>query len=228
MYEIELQEEAILPRERLLAKGPEQLSNQELLAILLRTGNRHHSVFELAQLILQGIKDLSQLKSMTIQELQEIKGIGLVKAIELQAMMELGQRIATANVMKKDRILSARSLAEKKMLEMGDLKQEQLVAIYLDTQNQVLLEKVIFIGCVNRSIAEPREILHHGIRLMATSLILVHNHPSGNIFPSRQDDQFTEVIQDASQLLGIRLLDHLIVSKSNYYSYREQSDILEN
>ena len=197
MYSISFQEDSLLPRERLAKEGVEALSNQELLAILLRTGTRQASVFEIAQKVLSNLSSLTDLKKMTLQELQSLSGIGRVKAIELQAMIELGHK-----------------------------KQEHLVALYLNTQNQIIHQQTIFIGSATRSIAEPREILHYAIKHMATSLILVHNHPSGAVAPSRNDDHVTKLVKEACDLMGIVLLDHLIVSHSSYFSYREKTDLI--
>lgn len=209
MYSISFQEDSLLPRERLAKEGVEALSNQELLAILLRTGTRQASVFEIAQKVLNNLSSLTDLKKMTLQELQSLSGIGRVKAIELQAMIELGHRIH-----------------KHETLELGDKKQEHLVALYLNTQNQIIHQQTIFIGSVTRSIAEPREILHYAIKHMATSLILVHNHPSGAVAPSQNDDHVTKLVKEACELMGIVLLDHLIVSHSNYFSYREKTDLI--
>ncbi|CMX69939.1 DNA repair protein RadC [Streptococcus pneumoniae] len=189
MYSISFQEDSLLPRERLAKEGVEALSNQELLAILLRTGTRQVSVFEIAQKVLNNLSSLTDLKKMTLQELQSLSGIGRVKAIELQAMIELGHRIHKHETLEMESILSSQKLAKKMQQELGDKKQEHLVALYLNTQNQIIHQQTIFIGSVTRSIAEPREILHYAIKHMATSLILVHNHPSGAVAPSQNDDQ---------------------------------------
>lgn len=188
MYSISFQEDSLLPRERLAKEGVEALSNQELLAILLRTGTRQASVFEIAQKVLNNLSSLTDLKKMTLQELQSLSGIGRVKAIELQAMIELGHRIHKHETLEMESILSSQKLAKKMQQELGDKKQEHLVALYLNTQNQIIHQQTIFIGSVTRSIAEPREILHYAIKHMATSLILVHNHPSGAVAPSQNDD----------------------------------------
>ncbi|VKZ31457.1 DNA repair protein RadC [Streptococcus pneumoniae] len=224
MYSISFQEDSLLPRERLAKEGVEALSNQELLAILLRTGTRQASVFEIAQKVLNNLSSLTDLKKMTLQELQSLSGIGRVKAIELQAMIELGHRIHKHETLEMESILSSQKLAKKMQQELGDKKQEHLVALYLNTQNQIIHQQTIFIGSVTRSIAEPREILHYAIKHMATSLILVHNHPSGAVAPSQNDDHVTKLVKEACELMGIVLLDHLIVSHSNYFSYREKKD----
>ena len=226
MYSISFQEDSLLPRERLAKEGVEALSNQELLAILLRTGTRQASVFEIAQKVLSNLSSLTDLKKMTLQELQSLSGIGRVKAIELQAMIELGHRIHKHETLEMESILSSQKLAKKMQQELGHKKQEHLVALYLNTQNQIIHQQTIFIGSATRSIAEPREILHYAIKHMATSLILVHNHPSGAVAPSRNDNHVTKLVKDACDLMGIVLLDHLIVSHSNYFSYREKTDLI--
>lgn len=226
MYSISFQEDSLLPRERLAKEGVEALSNQELLAILLRTGTRQASVFEIAQKVLSNLSSLTDLKKMTLQELQSLSGIGRVKAIELQAMIELGHRIHKHETLEMESILSSQKLAKKMQQELGHKKQEHLVALYLNTQNQIIHQQTIFIGSATRSIAEPREILHYAIKHMATSLILVHNHPSGAVAPSRNDDQVTKLVKEACDLMGIVLLDHLIVSHSGYFSYREKTDLI--
>ena len=226
MYSISFQEDSLLPRERLAKEGVEALSNQELLAILLRTGTRQASVFEIAQKVLNNLSSLTDLKKMTLQEFQSLSGIGRVKAIELQAMIELGHRIHKHETIEMESILSSQKLAKKMQQELGDKKQEHLVALYLNTQNQIIHQQTIFIGSATRSIAEPREILHYAIKHMATSLILVHNHPSGAVSPSRNDDHVTKLVKEACDLMGIVLLDHLIVSHSSYFSYREKTDLI--
>ena len=226
MYSISFQEDSLLPRERLAKEGVEALSNQELLAILLRTGTRQASVFEIAQKVLSNLSSLTDLKKMTLQELQSLSGIGRVKAIELQAMIELGHRIHKHETLEMESILSSQKLAKKMQQELGHKKQEHLVALYLNTQNQIIHQQTIFIGSATRSIAEPREILHYAIKHMATSLILIHNHPSGAVAPSRNDDHVTKLVKEACDLMGIALLDHLIVSHSSYFSYREKTDLI--
>ena len=159
MYSISFQEDSLLPRERLVKEGVEALSNQELLAILLRTGTRQANVFEIAQKVLNSLNSLTDLKKMTLQELQSLSGIGRIKAIELQAVIELGHRIHKHETLEMESILSSQKLAKKMQQELGDKKQEHLVALYLNTQNQIIHQQTIFIGSATRSIAEPREIL---------------------------------------------------------------------
>ncbi|MEE1326218.1 RadC family protein [Streptococcus equinus] len=226
MYAIEMKADAMLPRERLRDLGAEQLSNQELLSILLRTGTKTRPVLEVANDILKHIDTLADFQHLSLQELQKIKGIGYVKSIEIKAMIELAKRISKAEYVQKERIMSSERLARKMMLELSDQKQEHLVAIYLDTQNRIIEQRTIFIGSVRRSIAEPREILYYACKNMATSVIIVHNHPSGSPAPSENDLRFTEKMKRACDDIGIVCLDHIIVGKYQYYSFREETDVL--
>lgn len=226
MYTVELKNEALLPRERLMDLGAENLSNQELLAILLRTGTKTKPVLEVSLNILENLTSLADFTHLSLQELQQIKGIGQVKSIEIKAMLELSKRINKADYAQQERIMSSEKLARKMMLELSDKKQEHLVALYLDTQNRIIEQKTIFIGSVRRSIAEPREILYYACKNMATSLIIVHNHPSGSASPSENDLHFTEKIKKSCETVGIVCLDHIIVGKHCYYSFREETDIL--
>lgn len=226
MYQIQLAPEALLPRERLLACGAEQLSNQELLAILLRTGTRQEPVLNVANRLLLELKSLSDLKQLSLQELQTYPGIGQVKAIEIKALLELARRVEEADCLRLDQILCSQTLAKKMMRELGDKQQEHVVALYLDAQNRIVHQEVVFVGAVNRSVAEPREILYHACKTMATAVIVVHNHPSGVVHPSEQDRQFTQKLKNCCDDLGTVLLDHLIVGKRRYYSFREEQDIL--
>lgn len=206
MYSIHSAKEALLPRERLMTYGPESLSNQELLAILLRTGTKKEHVLNLSIKILNGLDSLADFRSLSLEELQEIEGIGQVRSVEIKAMLELSKRINQAEYNFKERILSSERLAKIMMSELGDKRQEHLIAIYLDTQT--------------------REILHYACKSMATSLIIVHNHPSGSTYPSENDLRFTEKIKRSCDDLGIVFLDHIIVGKKEYYSFREETDLV--
>ena len=226
MYAIEMKADAMLPRERLRDLGAEHLSNQELLSILLRTGTKTTPVLEVANQILKNLDSLADYQHLSLQELQQINGIGYVKSIEIKAMIELAKRISKAEYVQKERIMSSERLARKMMLELSDQKQEHLVAIYLDTQNRIIEQRTIFIGSVRRSIAEPREILYYACKNMATSVIIVHNHPSGSPEPSENDLQFTQKMKRACEDIGIICLDHIVIGKYQYYSFREETDVL--
>lgn len=226
MYQIECLAPVSQPRERLLLCGPEGLSNQELLAIVLRTGTRAEPVLALAARLLSQLGNLGKLKDLSVQELQELPGIGPVKAMELKAMVELGSRVLAADLGRLEQVVCSRGLAKQMMLELGNKKQEHLVALYLDTQNRVIFRQTVFIGSVRRSVAEPREILHHACKCLATSLVVIHNHPSGSCQPSQMDIDFTQKLKRSCDDLGVILLDHLIVGHKDYYSFREEVDWL--
>lgn len=226
MYAIEMKADAMLPRERLRDLGAEHLSNQELLSILLRTGTKATPVLEVANQILKNLDSLADFQHLSLQELQQINGIGYVKSIEIKAMIELAKRISKAEYIQKERIMSSERLARKMMLELSDQKQEHLVAIYLDTQNRIIEQRTIFIGSVRRSIAEPREILYYACKNMATSVIIVHNHPSGSPEPSENDLRFTQKIKRSCEDIGIICIDHIVIGKYQYYSFREETDVL--
>ena len=168
---------------------------------------------------------IKELLTVTSKELESLKFSE--KQIEkILSFVELYNRIEKDKKKTKEKVYGSEGLSKKLISEIGQEKQEHLVALYLDTQNKIIEQKTIFIGSVNKSIAEPREILHYAIKNMATSLIVSHNHPSGSIEPSREDNKFTETLRGASDLLGVTLLDHLIVTDSKYYSYREENNIL--
>ncbi|WP_438477768.1 RadC family protein [Streptococcus pluranimalium] len=226
MYDITIPKEALLPRERLVQLGAEKLSNQELLAIVLRTGTKKEPVMALSQSILSELDSLAELHDLSLQELQEIHGIGQAKSTELKAMLELAKRIQASEKKCSERMTGSQQVARKMMIEIGREKQEHLVVLYLDTQNRIIEQRTIFIGTVRRSVAEPREILHYACKNMATSMILVHNHPSGTVEPSENDLRFTEKLKRCCDDMGMILLDHLIIGQKDYFSFREELDLL--
>lgn len=226
MYQISIPKTALKPRERLVQLGAEQLSNQELLAILLRTGTKKEPVMALAQSILSELGTLADFQELSLQELQQIPGIGQAKSTELKAMLELSKRIYASDTQRSEKIMGSQQVARKMMVEIGRQKQEHLVVLYLDTQNRIIEQRTIFIGTVRRSVAEPREILYYACKNMATSIILVHNHPSGTVDPSKNDVLFTEKLNRCCEDMGLVFLDHLIIGCRDYYSFREESDVL--
>ncbi|EHJ55679.1 DNA repair protein RadC [Streptococcus urinalis FB127-CNA-2] len=226
MYQLKVNESNQQPRERLRQFGPETLSNQELLAILLRTGLKDKPVLALADHILKKIPSLGIFSQLSLAELEQLTGIGSVKAVEIKAMIEFSKRIFQSQYQFEDKIKSSQQLAKRLIYQIGFHKQEHLLAIYLDSQNRIIEEKVIFKGTVTKSIAEPREILFHACKNLATSLILAHNHPSNNVFPSDYDIQFTAKIKRSCEELGINCLDHIIVGKHHYYSFKEKNQII--
>jgi DNA repair protein RadC len=225
MYQVSESTNPILPREKLQQFGADHLSDAELLAIILKTGYKGMPVQMLATQLLSHIGDLASLRDASVEELSQLTGIGTVKAIEIQAMIELGKRIHGAEKKTYGKVLGSEDLARQLMHDMSGYTQEHLVALYLNSQNEIIKQQTIFIGTVNSSTANPREILHYGVKYMCTGLIVAHNHPSGNPKPSNADARFTKAIQEACGLVGIQFLDHLVIGKDDYYSFGEHMRI---
>lgn len=213
------------PRERLINKGSHSLSNQELLAIILRTGTMNESVLQVAQRLLQHFEGLRLLKNASIEELTTIKGIGTAKAIQILASLELGQRIMQLHPDEKYTIRSPEDGANYVMEELRFLTQEHFVAVYLNTKNEVIHKQTVFIGSLNASIVHPREVFNEAIRRSANSVICFHNHPSGDPSPSREDIEVTKRLAESGRLLGIDLLDHIVIGDKQYVSLKEKGYI---
>lgn len=210
------------PRERFMNSGPASLSNHELIAIMLRTGTKDESVLQLSNRLLTHFEGLRLLKDATLEEITSIKGIGEAKAIQVLAAVEIGRRIA--NLVYEDRyvIRSPEDGAKLMMNEMRFLTQEHFVCLYLNTKNQVLHKQTIFIGSLNSSIVHPREVFKEAFRRSAASLICIHNHPSGDPTPSREDIEVTKRLKECGFIIGIELLDHLIIGDRKYISLKEK------
>jgi len=210
------------PRERLLRQGAESLSNQELLAILLRTGTKEESVLVLANRVLNVFERLHHLKHATIEEMMAIKGIGEVKAIQLMAAIELGRRLAQKHNDEKFTIRSPQDAATYLMPDMTSLNQEHFVVLFLNIKNQIIHKQTIFIGSLNASIVHPREIFREAVKRSAASIICAHNHPSGVPTPSSEDIEVTKRIVEAGYIIGIELIDHVIIGDHQYISLKEK------
>ena len=218
------------PYEKCLLHGPEGLSDSELLAVILRTGTCGSSSLELARNILQRgnpEEGLLGIHHLTLQELMEIKGIGQVKAIQIKCIGELSKRIASLNAQKTLNFEDPCTIANYYMEKMRHEEQEQMICMMLDTKSQLLGEKIISKGTVNSSLVSPRDVLLNALRYRAVYIILVHNHPSGNPTPSKDDILFTQRIQAACALADIPLLDHLIIGDQTYFSFREEGLLVE-
>jgi DNA repair protein RadC len=210
------------PRERLLVDGPASLSNHELLAILLRTGSKEESVLQLANRLLTQFEGLRMLKDATVEELTSMKGIGNTKAIQIMAAIELGRRMGRLRYDDRYIIRSPEDGAKFVMEDMRFLSQEHFVCLYLNTKNQVLHRQTIFIGSLNASIVHPREVYKEAFRRSAASIICIHNHPSGDPSPSKEDIEVTKRLSECGKIIGIELLDHLIIGDGKYVSLKEK------
>ncbi len=209
------------PRERMIQHGPAILSTAELLAILLRTGRRGENALHLAHRMLQICGGLTGLVRTPVHELARIPGVGLAKAAQIQAALELGRRVATATPGERPQVRSAHD-AYLLLADMADLEQETLRTLLLDTRGRAIAIPTIYVGNVNTTLVRPAEIFREAIRRNAVSLIIAHNHPSGDPTPSPEDIALTRDLVAAGRLLGIGVLDHLIIGKGRYTSLREQ------
>ncbi|KZZ86099.1 MULTISPECIES: DNA repair protein RadC [Bacillaceae] len=210
------------PRERLLNDGPGSLSNQELIAILLRTGSSSESVLQLSSRLLSHFEGLRLLKDASIEEMTAISGIGQAKAVQIMAAMELGRRILQLSSEDRYVIRSPQDGANYVMEEMRFLTQEHFVCLYLNTKNHVIHKHTVFIGSLNASIVHPREVFKEAFRRSAASFICIHNHPSGDPSPSREDIEVTKRLSECGKMIGIELLDHLIIGDRKFISLKEK------
>lgn len=214
------------PMERLINNGVENLSNEELLAIILKTGTKGKSSKDLSSIILSKVQGVKKLNDINYEFLKSIKGIGMSKACNLLAAIELGKRINNeVDNIKNVKFTSADLVYKYYKSKLENKKQEYFYAVYLDTNKRIIGDKLLFIGTVNYSLVHPREIFKEAYVLGASALICIHNHPGGNPLPSRQDYDITNTIMEVSKVLGIKLLDHIIICKNNYYSFLENNDI---
>jgi len=214
--------EADRPRERLIRQGAKSLSNQELIAILLRTGTKQESVLHLANRVLTYFEQLHELKTATIEEMTAVKGIGEAKGVQLLAAIELGRRLAQQQTDGKFTVRSPKDAATYLMADMTSLKQENFVVLFMNVKNQVIHRQTIFIGSLNASIVHPREIFREAVKRSAASIICAHNHPSGNPAPSPEDIEVTKRLQEAGHIMGIELLDHVIIGDHQFISLKEK------
>ncbi|TWI57103.1 RadC family protein [Halalkalibacter nanhaiisediminis] len=214
------------PRERMLKEGSQALTNQEILAILLRTGTKEESVLQLSQRVLATFEGLALLKDAAIEELCNIKGIGEAKAVEISAAIELGRRIHCMQTDERYVIRSPEDVSKYVMEDMRFLQQEHFDCLYLNTKNQVMHRKTVFIGSLNASIVHPREVFKEAFRRSAASIICLHNHPSGDPTPSHEDIEVTKRLNESGKVLGIDLLDHVIIGDRKFVSLKEQGYIV--
>src|SRR5689334_8613952 len=205
------------PREKLLGKNPANLSDSELLAILIRNGYRQKNAVELAKEVLRlGKNNLNELGKITIQEMMRIKGLGKVKAITIIAALELGRRRQAALSLEKPIVKSSRDIANYLQALLRDLPNEVFAVAYLNQANRINHFEIVSKGGITGTVADPRVILKKALEQDAVSIILCHNHPSGNTRPSKSDEELTQKIKQAARYFDITLLDHIIVSENGY------------
>lgn len=214
------------PREKILEKGAGVLSNAELLSVLIQTGTEKCSALDLARQILCMSSDgILALSGFTQQELMSVKGIGPSKACQILAGVELGKRVYATGFEKKEKITTPEDVAWFFMPLMRRLCHEEFHVCFLNTKNEIFSHEKVSMGSLNASIVHPREVFGRAVRKSASALILVHNHPSGHPEPSKEDLLLTKRLILAGDLLGIRVLDHLIIGDGRWYSMKAQGDI---
>jgi len=210
------------PRERLWKYGASALSTAELLAIQLRIGTKERSALGLGELLLSQFGGLRGVANAGLEGLGKVKGIGQVKAIEILAAVELGKRLAALNQEERPVITSPQDVANLLMSELRDVKQEHFKTLLMDTKNRVMRVVTVTIGTLDGSLVHPREVFKEAIVASAASIIVAHNHPSGDPTPSREDKAVTLRLVECGKLLGIDLLDHIIIGDNRFVSLKER------
>ena len=211
------------PRERLIQNGAGSLSNAELLAIILRIGTKKQSVVNLSNAILKKSEGLKGLNDIRVDELTEIPGVGDSKAVQIIASIELGKRIFKASSLEHKKEFYITSPSEGYSFiapDMQYLTQEHFVVVFLDVKNKVIAKETIFIGSLDRAIVHPREIFREAIKRLSASIICFHNHPSGDVVPSNADIDITKRLVSSGEIIGIKVVDHIIIGSEGYSSLK--------
>ncbi|HEX9599921.1 MAG TPA: DNA repair protein RadC [Mariniflexile sp.] len=212
------------PREKLLYKGKSTLSDAELVAILIGSGNRSESAVDLCKRILASVdNNLSELGKLSTIQLMEFSGIGEAKAVTIAAALELGRRRRGEEALEKKKIISSESVFELMQPIIGELEHEEFWIVYLNNSNKVILKTQLSKGGITGTLVDVRLVLKNALEVGATGLILAHNHPSGALKPSKADKQITSKLQVAAESLDIKVLDHLIVTENAYFSFADEA-----
>jgi len=212
------------PREKMLSKGKEALSDAELVAILIGSGNREETAVDLSKRILASINNnLNELATLSISDLMKFKGIGEAKAISIITAITLGRRTQLETAMVKPIIKSSKSVFNIMQPIIGNLNHEEFWILFLNNSNKVIHKKQLSKGGITGTLVDVRMLFKKAIELLAVGIIVCHNHPSGKVMPSDSDKQLTQKIKEAGVLLDIKLLDHLIITEQSYFSFTDQN-----
>lgn len=215
----------IRPRERLVKYGVGSLSNEELLAILIKTGTKGCSAIDIALSILLLYGDISNLHNISISRLTSINGVGSVKAIEIMAAIELGRRVYEPKEFSKIKLGNSKDIyLYNRSIFLGK-KQEYFYCLYFNNKQELIERKLLFMGTINRSTVHPREIFKEAYLTSASSIVCMHNHPSGDVRPSREDIIFTNTLIKIGDMTGIPVVDHIIIGDNKYYSFYEENNL---
>jgi DNA repair protein RadC len=211
------------PREKMLSKGAVSLSDSELLAILINNGHKEKSAVDISKEILKiGNNNLNELGKLSLKDFQKVKGIGEAKAITIAAALELGRRRQSATFLEKTVVRTSNDLAQYLRVNIKDYSYEVFGVVFLNKANKVNHFEIISRGGITGTVADPRIILKKALEEDATSIVLCHNHPSGNLKPSRADEDLTSKIKEAAKYFDIIVMDHIIVSEEGYYSFADE------
>jgi DNA repair protein RadC len=211
------------PREKLIGKSSGALSDSELLAILIMNGSREKTAVDLAREVLQlGKNNLNELGKLSINELMKVKGIGKAKAVIIAAALELGRRRHASGFLGKSVIKDSKDIAAYLQVLLKDYSKEVFAVVFLNRANKINHFEIVSEGGITGTVADPRIILKKALEENAVSLILCHNHPSGNLKPSRADEELTAKIKEAARFLDIKVIDHVIVSEEGYFSFADE------
>ncbi|CAC9976480.1 JAB domain-containing protein [Flavobacterium sp. WLB] len=210
------------PREKLMLKGKDALSDAELMAILIGSGSRNESAVALSQRILASAGNLNSLGKVSISQLMQFKGIGEAKAITIIAALELGRRRRAEDIVQLDKIISSKNAFEIMQPIIGELSHEEFWVLFLNNSNKVISKSQLSKGGIAGTIVDIRLVFKLALENGATGLILCHNHPSGNLNPSDADKQITKKIKTAGEILDVKILDHLIITETKYYSFVDE------
>lgn len=211
------------PREKFLLKGKAAVSDSELLAIIMGSGNREESAVELARRILKSVENnWHRLSQLSIKDLMKFKGVGEAKAISIATALEIGNRKSQQEVLERQQISSSKDIFEILQPHLSDLPTEEFWAVFLNHQNKILYKTCLFRGGIATSVADVRVIFKTALEHFSTRIVIAHNHPAGSLKPSQQDIAITNKIKDAGKLLEIELLDHIIIAQNKFYSFKEE------
>lgn len=214
------------PRERLIKYGKENVSTNELIEIVLKSGTRKAGIKEISHNIMSSVNNINKLKDMEINTLSNIEGMSKVKAIELVAAIELGRRVYEDDSYRElVELTNPGTIINYFHSLFKDKKQEYFYVVYLDNQKKYIDKKLLFKGTVNYSLVHPREIFKEAYLLSASYIVCIHNHPSGDASPSGNDIEITKKIKEIGNIHGIGLLDHIIIGNNNYYSFFENDNL---
>lgn len=211
----------MLPREKAIEFGISSLSNEELLALIIKTGSKENNVFEVVDKLLFASNGFNNLLCLNYEELIQIKGINKAKALEILAILEIAKRLNTIETIKEDEISSPNKLVEWLRLNIGFKENEEFLVVFINKAGKIIKSEVLFKGSKDTSVVAIDEILRKAILLKASGIVVCHNHPSGRVEPSMQDKVITSNLKNACNMMNIRLLDHIVVSKSSYYSFKQ-------